>query len=130
MIHAALMVSPREAAIQAIAPAPAAATSTQPVRDNSFVIRANLKARSASVNFAIVPRTIQARAVLGGTLLLAASCHRPAPDTPPAAEAARPLAVFATQKLTVTPTQRVRPDSLGWVQQLGGFRVAARRLDT
>ena len=63
-------------------------------------------------------------------LLLAASCHRPQPETPPAAEPSRPLAMFAAQKLVVTPTERVRPDSLGWVQQLGGFRVAALRLDS
>jgi hypothetical protein len=50
---------------------------------------------------------------------------------PPAVEAERPLAVFATQKLVVTPTARVRgADSLGWVQQLGGTRIVARKLDS
>jgi hypothetical protein len=38
--------------------------------------------------------------------------------------------VFATQRMVVTPTARVRSDSLGWVQQLGGVRAVARRLDT
>jgi hypothetical protein len=62
---------------------------------------------------------------------LLASCNRAAQTgTPDPVEAARPLAVFATQRMVVTPTARVRADSLGWVQQLGGVRAVARRLDT
>src|SRR5256885_16579363 len=38
-IHAALMVSPREMAIQAMAPAPRAATSAHPIRARDFGIR-------------------------------------------------------------------------------------------
>lgn len=65
-------------------------------------------------------------------LILLASCNRGAKSgTPDPVEAARPLAVFATQRMIVTPTARVRAaDSLGWVQQLGGVRVIALRLDT
>lgn len=43
----------------------------------------------------------------------------------------RPLESYASQRLIVTPTARVRgADTLGWVQQLGGTRATARRLDT
>lgn len=58
-----------------------------------------------------------------------ASCGRgpristPAPDE-------RPLAAFAAQRLAVVPAGAPRVDSLGWVQQLGGARAVARRLDT
>lgn len=38
--------------------------------------------------------------------------------------------MFATQRLVVTPTARVRGDSLGWVPQLGGVRAVGRRLDS
>jgi hypothetical protein len=63
---------------------------------------------------------------------LLASCHRASQtDIATPVEAERPLAVFATQRLIVTPTARVRAaDSLGWVQQLGGARTIARKLDT
>jgi len=42
----------------------------------------------------------------------------------------RPLAGFATQRLIVAPASHVRADSLGWVQQAGGVRGMARRLDS
>lgn len=75
-----------------------------------------------------MPRTAR----VGTTVVLAllATCSRAAKTGSPPAEVARPLAVYATQRLVVTPTARVRADSLGWVQQVGGARAAARRLDT
>lgn len=75
-------------------------------------------------------RTSRVRATVA--LILLASCNRAAKTgTPDPVEAGRPLAVFATQRIVVTPTARVRAaDSLGWVQQLGGVRAVARRLDT
>jgi hypothetical protein len=65
-------------------------------------------------------------------MILLASCNRASQTgVPTPVEAERPLAVFATQRLIVTPTARVRAtDSLGWVQQLGGARTIARKLDT
>ena len=61
-----------------------------------------------------------------------ASCSRAAKTGSPAeAQMPRPLAGFASQTVIVTPTARVRAaDTLGWVQQLGGVRAAARKLDT
>src|SRR5437868_7723329 len=64
-------------------------------------------------------------------LLAAASCRRGAKtETTPSDSVERPLAAFATRRLILTPTSHVRPDSLGWVQQLGGTRAAALRLDS
>lgn len=81
-------------------------------------------------NFSAVQRTRRVRATVA--LILLASCNRAAKTgTLDPVEAARPLAVFTTQRMIVTPTARVRAaDSLGWVQQLGGVRVIALRLDT
>src|SRR5436190_12388306 len=66
-------------------------------------------------------------------LALLASCHHG--GAPRAAETQaeleRPLAAFATQRVVVTPTARVRlNDSLGWAQQLGGATAGSRKLDT
>jgi hypothetical protein len=64
-------------------------------------------------------------------VLLVAACHRKTTTGSPPAEVQRPLAGFATQRLIVTPTSRVRAaDSLGWVQQLGGVQATARKLDS
>ena len=41
-----------------------------------------------------------------------------------------PLALYLAQRLIVTPTSRVRVDEMGWVQRLGGARVAGRQLDS
>lgn len=61
-----------------------------------------------------------------------AACHRGATADVSAEEAAtRPLAGYAALHLVVAPTAHVRSaDSLAWVEQLGGVRAAARRLDT
>lgn len=63
-------------------------------------------------------------------LLALASCNRgPKLETPAPGE--RPLAAYLAQRIAVTPTGMVRAaDSLGWVQQLGGPRSVARKLDT
>jgi len=70
--------------------------------------------------------------MVSATAALAAltSCHRGAANTPPDAKE-RPLAVYAAQRVILTPTAHVRTaDSLGWVQQFGGARAVARSLDT
>ena len=62
-------------------------------------------------------------------LMALASCHRAAQTPPEAPE--RALGVYAAQRVVVTPTAHVRvADSLGWVQQLGGAKSVARRLDS
>jgi hypothetical protein len=62
-------------------------------------------------------------------LVALASCHRAAQTPPEAPE--RALGVYAAQRVVVTPTAHVRvADSLGWVQQLGGAKSVARRLDS
>lgn len=65
--------------------------------------------------------------VLGGL----ASCRSAAKtDGSSPAEPAQPLAVYAAQRLVLTPAGFVRADSLGWVQRFGGARAVARKLDT
>jgi hypothetical protein len=60
-----------------------------------------------------------------------ASCNRGAKSGTQPAEAERPLAEYIVQRLSVAPTAVVRGgDSLGWVQQSGGTRPVARRLDS
>lgn len=57
------------------------------------------------------------------------ACGRQAPPGGTPVEPVRPLAVFATQRLVVVPTGRVRADSLGWVAP-GSARQVARQLDS
>ena len=60
-----------------------------------------------------------------------ASCSRAAKTDATPESSAPPLAGYAALRMIVTPTAHVRStDSLGWVQQLGGARGTARRLDT
>lgn len=59
-----------------------------------------------------------------------AACHRGGTPAEAPQDLPRPLEGFATQRLVVTPTAHVRADSAGWVQQQGGARAVARRLDT
>lgn len=47
-----------------------------------------------------------------------------------AAPAGPPLAVFAAQRVVLTPVAVVRADTLGYAQQLGGARSTARSLDS
>ena len=64
-------------------------------------------------------------------MLAAAACHRGAKSNGSAPMDQRPFAAFATQRIIVTPTARVRGgDTLGWVQGMGGSRSAARQLDS
>lgn len=71
------------------------------------------------------------RIAAGIALAGVASCQRAAKTQPPPESVGRPLAGYAALRLVLAPTAHVRDaDSLGWVQQLGGARVVARRLDT
>ena len=63
-------------------------------------------------------------------LVLGCRGGTPSPATTPDQDLPRPLAGFATQRLIVAPASHVRADSLGWVQQAGGARGMARRLDS
>lgn len=69
------------------------------------------------------------RAILAFLVL---GCRGGAPSGAPTPEQdlPRPLSGFATQRLILAPASHVRADSLGWVQQAGGARGMARRLDT
>lgn len=60
--------------------------------------------------------------------MIAACSRGPRVDVP--APGARPLAAYAAQRVALVPVAAVRVDSLGWVSQLGGVAVVARRLDT
>jgi hypothetical protein len=60
---------------------------------------------------------------------MALACHRGGKDEGDPLDTP-PLAAYASQRVALTPTSFVRNDSLGWVQQLGGSRATARRLDT
>jgi hypothetical protein len=58
-----------------------------------------------------------------------AACNRgPKISVPVPGE--RPLGSYSTQRVVLVPVAGARFDSLGWVTQLGGATVAARRLDT
>ena len=89
----------------------------------------HVRRRSIAIRyFPTVPHFPVVRSVLAALALLA--CNR-APKVATPAPGERPLAGFAAQRLAVTPAGHVRAaDSLGWVQRLGGVRVAARRLDS
>lgn len=58
-----------------------------------------------------------------------AACNRgPRVDVP--APGARTLAAYGSQRVALVPVGGARFDSLGWVTQLGGAAVVARRVDT
>ena len=60
---------------------------------------------------------------------MTAACNRgPRIDVP--APGARTLAAYGTQRVALVPVGGARFDSLGWVSQLGGATVVARRVDT
>jgi hypothetical protein len=56
---------------------------------------------------------------------------RGAPQTatvPP--QQAQPLSGYLAQRIVITPVSRVRTDTMGWVQRLGGARPAGLKLDS
>jgi hypothetical protein len=77
-----------------------------------------------------VPRAVPACAIV--LVVSFASCRRAVETGSPAADpVARPLAVYAAQRVIVAPTAHVRAaDSLGWANQPADARSVARRLDT
>jgi hypothetical protein len=58
------------------------------------------------------------------------ACARPAVKTGSPPPTTQPLASYLSMRLVVTPTTRVRVDTMGMVQRLGGARAAARQLDS
>lgn len=74
-----------------------------------------------------MPHLRAALCFLAATLI--AACNRgPRVDVPE--PGARPLAAYGTQPTALVPVGGARFDSLGWVSQLGGAAVVARRVDT
>jgi len=57
------------------------------------------------------------------------SCGRKA-ETGSVAPQTQPLSAYLSQPLIVTPTSRIRVDTAGWIQRLGGARSAGRQLDS
>lgn len=72
-------------------------------------------------------RGVAVVAVVAAAALVA--CSRAAQTGSPPVQT-QPLSPYLAQRLIVTPTSRVRVDSMGWVQRLGGARVAGRQLDS
>ena len=70
---------------------------------------------------------VRVAAVVAAAVLVA--CGRNAQTGSPPVQA-QPLSPYLSQRLIVTPTSRVRVDTAGWVQRLGGARAAGRQLDS
>lgn len=84
--------------------------------------------RAPTDYFTAVKRT--ARACVSVVLTALVACHHRGPEAVEPQDVP-PLAPLATQHLVVAPTAFVHAlDSLGWVSQMGGQQVVARRLDS
>jgi hypothetical protein len=78
------------------------------------------------VHLALLP-LVRGAAVVAATAVV--SCSRAVQTGSPPVQT-QPLSSYLSQRLIVTPTSRVRVDTMGWVQRLGGARSAARQLDS
>ena len=70
---------------------------------------------------------VRAVAVVAAAAIVA--CGRSAKTGSPAPQT-QPLSPYLSQRLIVTPTTRVRVDTMGWIQRLGGARTVGRQLDS